>query len=309
VNNLRHNAQDKYERGKKLMSSVGGDPQQMGLALMALHGALEDQIRSLLEEKIPSQRDIIWDSRTTQWKDLVNYGKQYLGFSEHDVRMILNANYYRQEVAHGNEFSWSQAGLKQYADWVGRWCEQGVRPASQPTRPTYAAPPELRAAQPAPKTSSIRRARASRAGLGPLFAVGCLVAALAILAWIILPFAFASKGSSRFPAAKELSPSPTSFSTPANPGNCPGSPNASLTETKRAYVSEKLGSTLRIRAKPTTNSDIAGLVATGEQVRILEGPVCADGYWWRKVESEKQINLQGWVAGGDGSTDWLLPIN
>jgi hypothetical protein len=44
VINYQHNAHDKYQRGKSILSSAAGDPEQMGLALMARHGALEDQI-------------------------------------------------------------------------------------------------------------------------------------------------------------------------------------------------------------------------------------------------------------------------
>jgi len=162
--------------------------------------------------------------------------------------------------------------------------------------------------------------RASCIGRLALLIVVCRVL-FVIWALIIRPATNTPVGSGKSPiATTDRTPRPVTVTYPpkATPakgvtrtatstGNCPGSPNSGLTTKSRAYVNEQMSGTLRVRTEPTTRADVAGELQPGEKIQITDGPTCAGGYWWWKMTSEAQPNLQGWVAGGDGTMDWLLP--
>jgi hypothetical protein len=196
-----------------------------------------------------------------------------------------------------------------------------VQPTPRPTSQPYPKPSDRYGAQQTSKPSDIGPAR--RASCIGRLALVIVVGGFLFVIWalVIRPATNTPIGSSKLPTATtDRTPLPVTVTYPpkATPtkgisttatgtGNCPGSPNSGLTKTSRAYVNEKMASTLRVRTKPTTNTDIAGGLQPGEKIQITDGPICADGYWWWKMESDAQPSLQGWVAGGDGTMDWLLP--
>jgi hypothetical protein len=137
----------KLREGLQILSDAAeGDSYRLGMALIKLHGALEDYIRLEVARRAPSLRAEVEDARKTTWKDLIGYGKQYLRFSEMDARTITDANIQRQRVAHGKNYEKSRASLVSYAQFVERWCgsprpatgELRPRPVTAPARP---APP------------------------------------------------------------------------------------------------------------------------------------------------------------------------
>jgi dipeptidyl aminopeptidase/acylaminoacyl peptidase len=65
----------------------------------------------------------------------------------------------------------------------------------------------------------------------------------------------------------------------------------------------------RVRSAPQKGDNIIGSLAPGSVVKVLEGPVCADGLVFWKVESEAIPGGAGWTAEGDGSVHWLEPFN
>lgn len=66
------------------------------------------------------------------------------------------------------------------------------------------------------------------------------------------------------------------------------------------------GSVLRSRKEPTIKAPATASFKEGEKVRILEGPVEADGFVWWKIEGDSG---SGWSAqqSKDGQV-WLQPI-
>lgn len=198
---------------------------------------------------------------------------------------------------------------------------QSVQPAQRPTSQPYQRLSDRHVAQSATRPSNIRPALGAN-WIGRL-ALVIVVCGILFVIWAlnIRRATNTPTGSSKLPiATTDRTPLPITVTYPpkATPtkgisitatsiGNCPGSPNSGLTTKSRAYVNEKMSSTLRVRTKPTTNADIAGGLQPGEKIQIIDGPMCADGYWWWKMKSDAQPNLQGWVAGGDGTMDWLLP--
>ena len=142
--------QSKLNEGlEKLEELSEDDSDRMGIVLIKLHGALEDFVRLEVAEKAPHLREAVEDAKQTNWKNLLDYGKTYLGFTENDCRIITEANNQRQKVAHGGNYEKKLADLKNYALFVQKWCKHGSISAAdnwsieqviepqRPPQPTY----------------------------------------------------------------------------------------------------------------------------------------------------------------------------
>ena len=73
-----------------------------------------------------------------------------------------------------------------------------------------------------------------------------------------------------------------------------------------AYVNPEPPLPNNLRREAGKDQPLIGEIPPGEAMKILEGPVCADGWvWWnvRTLEGE----LSGWTAEGDRQTYWLVP--
>lgn len=63
---------------------------------------------------------------------------------------------------------------------------------------------------------------------------------------------------------------------------------------------------LRMRATASTSADIVRSLDRGEVVRVMSGPIEADGYVWHEVvDLDSRI---GWVAMGSGGQPWLATV-
>lgn len=71
-------------------------------------------------------------------------------------------------------------------------------------------------------------------------------------------------------------------------------------------VSEDTSLTNRVRVGPGTNEPMVALLYPGSIVRLIEGPVCADGVVFWKVGSYP--TGIGWTAEGDGRKYFLEPV-
>jgi serine/threonine-protein kinase len=88
---------------------------------------------------------------------------------------------------------------------------------------------------------------------------------------------------------------------------CAGSYPSRLKVGLRAYVSYDPPLPNRVRSQPNTTSNILGMLEVGEQMEILEGPVCSQGWIWWRISS-MQKSLTGWTAEGDQNDYWLVPL-
>ncbi len=61
----------------------------------------------------------------------------------------------------------------------------------------------------------------------------------------------------------------------------------------------------RVRAEPSLSARITGGLAPGAVVKVVDGPVCADGYVFWQVESPLISGGVGWTAEGDGKEYYL----
>jgi len=64
----------------------------------------------------------------------------------------------------------------------------------------------------------------------------------------------------------------------------------------------------RVRSGPSKSSEVTGQLYPGTISLVLEGPVCADGLVYWKVENSTIPGGVGWTAEGDGNEYWLEPV-
>ena len=98
--------------------------------------------------------------------------------------------------------------------------------------------------------------------------------------------------------------------TPLFPTAVPSATPAPIVRTLRvggsAQVANTEGRALRGRAAPGLKAPVRVAFAEGERVRLLEGPVTADGYVWWRVEGQKGA---GWAAQQSlEGVVWLVPV-
>jgi len=88
---------------------------------------------------------------------------------------------------------------------------------------------------------------------------------------------------------------------------CSGAPATRLHVGDRARVAMYPYENQRIRKEPNSGSTILTLFRPGTLMKILEGPVCANGWVWWKVQGYTSGDI-GWTAEGDSNNYWLEPV-
>jgi hypothetical protein len=83
---------------------------------------------------------------------------------------------------------------------------------------------------------------------------------------------------------------------------CPGLVTPRLVIGDRAQVTP--GDANNVRTRPGTNNPRIGSIPGGGELVVLDGPVCADGYVWWRVDFE---GLVGWTAEG-GTNYFIRPL-
>jgi DnaJ-class molecular chaperone len=119
--------QEKLKRGLELLKKAGSDRDLLGLALISLHGALEDYFRDWLASspKVPTSEQIrAKDKKQVQWLELLELMQKYNSLKQGDRSYILRMNKLRQEVGHGNPYTGGQKELESYAGYVRRYLAQ-----------------------------------------------------------------------------------------------------------------------------------------------------------------------------------------
>lgn len=98
----------------------------------------------------------------------------------------------------------------------------------------------------------------------------------------------------------------TPVRTPLFPTMTPSvTPEPKLEIEASAWIVNTAGSPLRGRQEPTINSPVRATFKEGEQVKILGGPIEADGYTWWQLEGSTGI---GWSAErSNENVEWISP--
>lgn len=100
--------------------------------------------------------------------------------------------------------------------------------------------------------------------------------------------------------------SPTSIPSPTTWYRCADARQTRLEVGDKAYVSFEPPLSNRVRESPGTSAAILGHIRPGEEVKVVEGPECTNGWvWWRVTSLE--TGLSGWTAEGDEADYWLVP--
>lgn len=107
------------------------------------------------------------------------------------------------------------------------------------------------------------------------------------------------------------SPAPSGKTAPTDPAgmsasDCPSSFSSPLQSGIYAYISLTPPLPNRLRSGAGKANYYLGQIEPGGGVRVLEGPLCADGFSWWFVEST-QDRLRGWTAEGRESEQWIIP--
>jgi|GEM_PF-1497245 len=87
---------------------------------------------------------------------------------------------------------------------------------------------------------------------------------------------------------------------------CPGAPEISLKIDDWAIVSLDPSIPNNVRSQPNRSGEVIGQIQPGENVLVLDGPRCTDGYTWWFIHSV--TGIEGWTAEGDATGYWLIPI-
>ena len=65
----------------------------------------------------------------------------------------------------------------------------------------------------------------------------------------------------------------------------------------------------RVRSGPSQADEVITQVYAGTPLKIIDGPVCAGGLVFWKVEHQSIPGGAGWTAEGDGQDYWLEPYS
>jgi hypothetical protein len=115
---------DKLTRGTQLLSDAEGDPDLLGVALLALQGALNQQLRSMLEGN-PSlsatDRDLL-KAPAIPTGQLIEICRRYGDLDREQAWRIIEAERLRVAFARGEPFRGSPSEIRGYGRFVAELC-------------------------------------------------------------------------------------------------------------------------------------------------------------------------------------------
>lgn len=118
----------KLKLGLERLSKAGNDPDLLCLALLSLHGALEDYFRHWLasNSSVPLSKREAFNFSKIQWKGLLDLMQQYGGLNEEQKNRIREMNELRKPVGHGEQYTGKRSQLEKYADFVQGFIVNGT---------------------------------------------------------------------------------------------------------------------------------------------------------------------------------------
>lgn len=154
---MRESAEEKLQRGRENLATGSTKSNDLSVAFIALHSAMEDRFRELLAESRKDLSSEITDLQNFSWKDIVDLAEASLGLSRSDGIFLMKANYDRNQLAHGGKFEWTRDEVCQYEQFIRQLWATGSRSAAAP-RPV-AAPPFSRAVETPPPPRAVQSTR------------------------------------------------------------------------------------------------------------------------------------------------------
>lgn len=117
---------EKWQLGMDRLAKAKEEPDLLGLAMLSIHGALEDQFRQMLAslpQLSAAERLRVQDVSQVQWRELCDLMQKHVGLSDRDVKYIMQMNSMRIKAGHGGQFPGSYQDVAQYAEFVKGWLE------------------------------------------------------------------------------------------------------------------------------------------------------------------------------------------
>jgi hypothetical protein len=128
-----------------------------------------------------------------------------------------------------------------------------------------------------------------------------VVAALAVVATVL-----AINLLSNLPTGIDATATASSRASASQTPSAPPQPSASVSEAAGPRLMQVTVDALRMRAAANTSADVIRTFDLGEVVRVVSGPIEADGFaWYEVVDLDSR---SGWSAMGDGGAPWLEPV-
>jgi hypothetical protein len=128
-----------------------------------------------------------------------------------------------------------------------------------------------------------------------------VVAALAVVATVL-----AINLLSNLPTGIDATATASSRASASQTPSAPPQPSASASDAAGPRLMQVTVDALRMRAAANTSADVIRTFDLGEVVRVVSGPIEADGFaWYEVVDLDSR---SGWVAMGDGGVPWLEPV-
>jgi hypothetical protein len=294
---LAASSRQKYALGLRRLEE--GDPT---LALLSIHGAVEDGLRAYLarqgQDGIDGWRDIIERLRADAAMPL----------DDDIAAQLRRANALRNRVAHGEHGIVERDVIADYQRLAARLLPAyGVTlgkqaPKPQPGPREQARPAKAKVAAPKKRPRAAPQ-QAPAGGFNPLIPIGAV--ALVLLIGLLTTLAQNSPrttvvdtplqptGAPALLAGDDAAIAATLTAAPVSASPVPVEPAfVQLVAGAYAAVSAE-GDQLSLRAEPGLNGVLLASLAAGTSVQILAGPHEADGLrWWRVRFGD----LEGWCA-------------
>lgn len=124
----RESALEKLRGAQERLASGTTDVDKLSMALLKLHGALEDRLRELLAAKLPLERNEINDTKEFNWPQIVDFARAHLGMAYADSSEIMRMNgLARNPTAHGTTLNITREEVVQYESLVRALWNTGSR--------------------------------------------------------------------------------------------------------------------------------------------------------------------------------------
>lgn len=124
----QESAGEKLRGAQERLASGTTDVDKLSIALLKLHGALEDRLRELLAAKLPLERNEIYDTKEFNWPQIVDYARVHLGMAYADSSEIMRINgFARNPTAHGTTLKITREEVMHYEALVRAVWNTGSR--------------------------------------------------------------------------------------------------------------------------------------------------------------------------------------
>lgn len=319
--------QTQLEAGRRLLTEAGDDPQQLGMALLRLHSALEELLREWLSQAPELDRAVcaaVMRGHDVKWPQLLDLLIDLGELPDADARSLRCWNRLRNEFAHRGSCACSRADVVAYESLVLQLFAEYGPERGGAAEEIWA---ERRDADRVGGTSAPPRRGVGLArgggwvvrGVGRALAAivgalrrGLLGALSSSLVWTLIALVLGCATIASTVTGCSSALSRNSYSRPQQPTGAPElsattmvSPTAAAVLSRAAAdaatapdrqglaVIGRATGRVNLRAAPGLEATIVAKLAPGTEVRLTGERAAADGRSWLAI---RVGDLTGWVS-------------